>query len=66
MKTKKNFSMRDYLAQGKSSRNTDRPVLVLFPSGEVLSELHQAVADAAAYTGHPYTSILDQLKIIPS
>ncbi|MGD9930177.1 MAG: hypothetical protein AB7U05_09165 [Mangrovibacterium sp.] len=40
--------------------------MVLFPSDEILAELHQAVADAAAYTGHPYTSILDQLKIIPS
>ncbi len=66
MTSKQKCSIRDYIEQKKSSRSPERPVMVLFPSDEILAELHQAVADAAAYTGHPYTSILDQLKIIPS
>lgn len=60
MKTKFNILKWRSNKQKQSSNKANKPVCLILKNQADLDELLQAVADAAAYTGYPYTEIIER------
>ena len=64
MKTKSKFLRKVFLQLIEYCTVHEKPVAIFLKDTDELNRLQNAVADAAAYTGEPYTTVIDNAQIM--